>query len=337
MAPGLNSDNFPNLFIYQTDEATTGFAEGWKCPIPTTLIPQGTGFSTYIQASSHHDDTTLQLTGELHTGDIAVPITNPDVDHPAMGWSLIGNPYASPLSIRTLLATNADATDGAVYVLESASPSGSTYAAQTLGGVTVGSLSTHIAPMQGFFVRGTASSGTVNFTDAMRSSTYQNPSFLRTEEGEDEEYQGIIRIAVSPQDAPAKASETVLVLHPEASSGKDYGHEAQLLVYSPEGYPTILYRQAENGMETDLVVKAIEAATTKEQVLSEPLLISTDQAGRVHPRSQRNPSPDQRRKGDPRRQNDRCGSRSHRRPLYIYHRKRLASRPFCSPYPRLIP
>ncbi|MBX2955402.1 MAG: T9SS type A sorting domain-containing protein [Cyclobacteriaceae bacterium] len=86
--PGLTTN--PSLFYY-TEPG------GWL-PYPTTTsaaeFSMGRGYAVFVRKAD--DPTTITVAGEVHTGDFPFQL-NAGSALPNAGWSLIGNPYASPI------------------------------------------------------------------------------------------------------------------------------------------------------------------------------------------------------------------------------------------------
>ncbi|MBL7843590.1 MAG: T9SS type A sorting domain-containing protein [Cyclobacteriaceae bacterium] len=86
--PGLTTN--PSLFYY-TEPG------GWL-PYPTTTsaaeFSMGRGYAVFVRKAD--DPTTITVAGEVHTGDFPFQL-NAGSALPNAGWSLLGNPYASPI------------------------------------------------------------------------------------------------------------------------------------------------------------------------------------------------------------------------------------------------
>ena len=274
------ASRYPNLFIYQPEEATSSISQGWKCPESTDAISSGLGMSLSVDRSIRHENTPIELMGELHDGQILVPITNPFASPSSnhLGWNLLGNPYPSALDVAAFLEDNTAKIDGAAYIFRSATSDGGGYAVRTAGGVSIGDFGAHIAPFQAFFVRSSLESGTVAFQNSQRPSAYTAPTHFRTEDGLDEKYQGILKLTLTPKNHQDRAAEAVLVLHPDGTQGKDTGHEAALLQQHPTGWPTLYFHQQENSQNANLVIKCLPPAAEDVDIV-EPLIFTVDQDG----------------------------------------------------------
>jgi hypothetical protein len=101
------------------------------------------------------------------------------------GWQLVGNPFPSPLDYNTVQAADRAGLDPAIYVYESSGQYTGSYRASLNGvGGNANSPNAVVAMGQGFFVRVSdgQASGTLNFRNSQRVTTYANPSLLRTAE-----------------------------------------------------------------------------------------------------------------------------------------------------------
>lgn len=288
--PSLAGNNFPNLFVYNSAEAsnTGNIMDGWECPAPTVTVTPGVGFTVNMDRSDNHGGTPVELTGTLNDGNITVNNVNNTAANPAsngLGWHLLGNPYPSSLSISEFFNDNAGDIDQTLYVFRS---SGSRYeggyASRTNGGTTAGTftLGTHIAPMQAFFVRSQTASGSVNFQNDQRATSAGdlNATFNRTE-GPSEHYEGVLQLGIRPVANPERYSFVTLALHPEATAGYDKGHEAYLIQYNPQGWPTMHFGQQANGEEQNMIIKALPTAQDASQTISESLQIWTSESGQM--------------------------------------------------------
>jgi len=129
------------------------------------------GIGYYV---AYDANTTKSFTGTFNTGTISPSITN-GVDK----YSLIGNPYPSPVSISAFISGNTTTTTGALYFWDDDHSNGSGYATDDYSvrnntGVTLskqGNFPNSIAIGQGFIIKSNNNGNTVTFTNAMRVDT----------------------------------------------------------------------------------------------------------------------------------------------------------------------
>jgi hypothetical protein len=188
----------PSMFTYQNNVDVT--TTGWLA-IPNTdivTLAAGTGYRTLIRgdrnvninvASTDNMNvaTTLKATGTLKTGNVvfdgtSTPALNTTTNNITNGYSLIGNPYASPVDWELVTKSNIDdsyytwdpnmgtSAERGRYVAYNAS----THLATNSGSGTTG-VNKYIQPGQAIFVR-TLNTGTpaLTFKESDKASTFTN-------------------------------------------------------------------------------------------------------------------------------------------------------------------
>lgn len=170
---------FPTVFAYNQSRVTTSgnagntdFDKGWYSPEAlTTPLVAGQGYTVNIPAAQK-----VAFTGLLNNGPLSRPVLTRGKQTQS-GWQLMGNPYPAPLDWEVVIAASTGLSN-AVYVYQSSGQYTGNFASYVNG---VGS-SRYIASGQAFFVRTAASNlaGTLNFTNAARLVTNNNPVFYRT-------------------------------------------------------------------------------------------------------------------------------------------------------------
>ena len=179
------------------------------------------------------------LTSTVFNGQFTGVLTNGNVSQSiGIGYNLLGNPYASPISANTFLAANA--TIPTLYFWTHTVPaSGGIYPVNnyasytTLGGtasaaggaVPNGTIQTG----QGFFVRTTAA-GNANFTNAQRVNASVSTQFYRTAESvatttETEKH----RIWLNLNDASNNYNQILLGYMDGATNGVDHAIDGEVL------------------------------------------------------------------------------------------------------------
>jgi hypothetical protein len=92
--PGLRP-TWPSFYYY--DESRGGLQESW-IPYPTSGLSSsnplvvGKGYAAYIQTGN--SPLVWDVTGPLNQGTLALPVNFTASNQAAMGWNLVGNPYA---------------------------------------------------------------------------------------------------------------------------------------------------------------------------------------------------------------------------------------------------
>ena len=196
----ITASGNPSMYTYQNNETTL---TGWLA-IPdtnTTTLVAGMGYRTLVRGDRNVDisvasadnmnvATTLSATGTLKVGNVVfdgttTPALNTTSNTLTNGYSLIGNPYASPVDWELVSRTNVDdyyyAWDPNMgtpaqrgrYVAYSAS----THQATNTGTGNT-NVSKYIQPGQAIFVKTIGASPSLTFEEADKASTFTN--VLRT-------------------------------------------------------------------------------------------------------------------------------------------------------------
>jgi autotransporter-associated beta strand protein len=128
---------------------------------------------------------TGQFTGVPNNGTITVPLSSTI----GTGFTLVGNPYPSPVNVQTFLTNNSALIDQTLWFwVKTNGIAGSSYATLTAGTISQGNFGTgpgqanpstdsFIQPGQGFFVKANAT-GNLQFTNQQRTNV--NGTFYRT-------------------------------------------------------------------------------------------------------------------------------------------------------------
>jgi len=231
-----------NLLYYNEDYTSTNPSDPkdwqngwvWMALTPnTSLLDIPKGYAAYIDGSCKSVIEMNGNTADLKTGDESISVSNKDASAELntvkrRGWNLIGNPYPSHLNANAFLAANSGVIDGAVYFWDELGKSdfdddGYDYACWN-GSGSVGTGSGSFTPDgfisvgQSFFVhKTTTGSGTVDFTNAMRTNTPAH--FFKGGE-----YVQRLKIAITN---PAKHyNETLIAFTANATDGYDSYYDA---------------------------------------------------------------------------------------------------------------
>ena len=176
--PGTVSP-FPTVYSYDQTRVSGGnalsdFDKGWMSPasLGAAMVP-GTGYTVNMPGNR-----LINFVGSLGNGNITRNGLGRGAG-PQAGWHLLGNPYPAPLDWNTLFA-NSTGIDNAVYVFRSSGQYTGSYMG-FVNGIGVNGGNNMLAMGQGFFVRTSTpgGSGTVNFTNAARFTTYTSPMLQR--------------------------------------------------------------------------------------------------------------------------------------------------------------
>ncbi|MBF9221062.1 DUF4394 domain-containing protein [Hymenobacter ruricola] len=254
---------FPNVFTY--DQSRLGlsntspeFDKGFQSPNALNdPIIVSAGYTVNINASQLVD-----FVGTLNNGAVSRTglARGPQA---TAGYQFLGNPYPSAIDYNTVLAASSG-MEPALYVFKSNGQYTGAYASYN-NGVSVNG-GTNVLPVaQGFFVRTAAGqTGTVNFTNAARLTTYDNTLFQRT------------AVDVRPQLAltlrnATAALQAVMYFEQGATAGFDAAYDAHFLA-ATNG----LWLATEAGTET-LSIDGRPALTGADAVL--PLQVAAATTG----------------------------------------------------------
>lgn len=215
---GASVRPFPTTYFYDESRLNdpsvpgSGFDKGWVSPNDLTdQLFNAVGYTVQLPATAK-----LSVTGGVFSGGIGFDITRTGADADA-GWSLVGNPYPSPLDWSLVNASQRTNLDAAMYVFESTGPYTGQYRsyANGIGG-------SPIIPLgQAFFVRVSTGQtrGTITFRDAQRLTTFDATPVKRT--AADPRPQ----VALSLRNATA-ADVTYLYQEAGATAGVDAAYDA---------------------------------------------------------------------------------------------------------------
>ena len=216
-----NSDT--NLYNVVSDPATNDFAAatGYLIRAPNTLIAGATAAPYSGTFTGVPNNGTINLTGLTSSKFYAV-----------------GNPYPSTISASLFLSGNT--TDGTLYFWRKTNNSANTsYATYTTaGGVANLGGNSAIVPDgtiqvgQGFIVKTGASSTTLNFTNAMRTSSNTSP-FLRTTEDRS-------RFWLNLTNTSGLFSQMLVAYMAEATSGIDNAIDGRYINDAPVALTSLI-------------------------------------------------------------------------------------------------
>jgi GEVED domain len=174
---------YPNVFDYSDDRVNNAFPvfeRGYRSPNALTdPLESGRGYTVYMRGTVKPD-----FVGTLGNGNVAVQVQNTN-GLANSGWNLLGNPYPSPMDWDLIPAGDLTAAglNAQVSVFKSERPFtdglDGVYLTRANG---LGSLTNGLIPMaQGFFVRrSTVGTASLTLTNALRPTTYENPSHFRS-------------------------------------------------------------------------------------------------------------------------------------------------------------
>ena len=248
--PPTSSYFDPNLLYYNENYSTSNWMNGWTQAYTNSTTPSalsvGKGYIIYLDTSP-----TISYTGTPNTGNYSVSITNTsrgNANHE--GWNLVGNPYPSALDANAFIAANPSIT-GTLYYWDESGPGaydseGLDYASWN-GAGAVGSGNGTIVPNnyissgQSFFVKSTAASGTVNFTNAMRTLNIAN--FFK-------KGQRVQRAYLDLKSESKKVNQTLIAFKEDATDNLDIQYDGYKLKGNKSLSFYSLFKQSELAIQT---------------------------------------------------------------------------------------
>ena len=180
---------FPTVFGYDQSRLLrtsnqSVFDKGWVSPGGSDeLMNAGQGYTVHLAGGQ-----TLRFRGpQNNAADYAHPISqtltrNTGTPDDEAGWALVGNPFPSPLDFSQVDAIDRIGLTGSIYVYGATGPYMGQYRTYLAPSGNLAGVGDPILPEgQGFFVRVATpgTSATLNFRNAQRVSSYQNPAYHR--------------------------------------------------------------------------------------------------------------------------------------------------------------
>lgn len=252
------SGAFPNFYFYDENRVQAAapndvFEKGWYSPAATSaaLSPMR-GFIINVGVGS-----SLDFTGNLNNGDLGTSTTSLKLSMGGSvgnaGWHLMGNPYPSPISWAALKALNPNTEIQAEGLRRI--PTGQ-YAgtwAYFINALGTNGGTDEIAMGQGFFVRAVRNNADFRINNSVRLTTYQNPTFFRTEESVESKKNGMIKLGIS-QDK--YADEAAIYFEEGASQSYDISYDAEKSRFNSSPVPSIYTSSTD---KKDLAINGLPA------------------------------------------------------------------------------
>ena len=238
---GNSATPFPTVFQYDETRLTAakpGFDDGWMVPTATQDLLPLRGYTAQTLPT-----TTVDIAGLLNTGPVSYALTRGSLAN--SGWHLLGNPYPAPMDWDVVRATTgmlAGVAD-ALYVFQPSGQYTGTYKAY-VNGLGQNGGGKDLAAMQGFFVRATAPTASVSFTNAVRATSYLSPGFNRPgapvtgPTGPSGPTRPVLRL-LARNVANTTADETVIYFEPAAALGFSPRHDAYKVQLNAAGRPSL--------------------------------------------------------------------------------------------------
>lgn len=179
-----------NFYTWNATDAGLDTATGWEVVSTATSLPSAA--TVYMANNAIHDFAQdLLVTGTPKNGDVAYsllftidPGYTSGLVTDATGWNFIPNPYPSNLSVTQIFAASGFPTYEALHIWD---VNAGQYVAVIPSGIAVSyntgsndNSTTHIAPMEGFWVKADATGNTLTLTNAVRDVDGAATAFLKT-------------------------------------------------------------------------------------------------------------------------------------------------------------
>ncbi|WP_116790328.1 T9SS sorting signal type C domain-containing protein [Flavobacterium psychrotrophum] len=216
------------------DENTTRFAaaSGYLIRMPNT------GSATGYNAGTGRMQYNGVFTGTPNNGVVTKSLGYGDSAH---AFTMVGNPYASPISIKAFINANIDQIEGTVWLWRKTNNATQTsYCTANLSGYVANSApggnttdgndlilnpyavdpSGFLNTAQGFFVKAKGTNKQVAFNNAMRIDNHSNAFFRAAAPSTD-----ISRVWLNVANAAGEFDQVLLAYNPDTTTGYDNGYD----------------------------------------------------------------------------------------------------------------
>jgi hypothetical protein len=221
--PGSDFPSFPFVSVYRYDETALGtYSIGYTAPgNASDPLQVGEGYWVWCgDTSTGTQPFTIDLTGNINTGNITLPITyTNDPAQPASqdGWNMVSNPYPSSIDWDDANWTKLR-VNNAIYIWN---PDNQQYASY-VNGAGVNSGSRYIASSQAFWVQTNGASPSLIARENVKSTTDQ--AFLKSRRPDP--------IILVQLNGNGFQDETILRFNAQASDAFDEALDARKLFSS---------------------------------------------------------------------------------------------------------
>ncbi|GEM_PF-858684 len=198
---GSDFPNFPFVSIYGYDETIGGLGELGFDPVTNSNQPINLGEGYWVWSGDNGGGTnafTIDVTGPIHIGNQNLNVSyTPSAGAINDGWTMVGNPYASPIDWDSPGWTKNNIND-AIYIWDPDLGQYATY----VGGVGTNGGSRYIASSQAFWVQANGSSPVLQITESAK--TTENPVFFNQTQEE------VQTLKLTVESSQGNKDETVL-------------------------------------------------------------------------------------------------------------------------------
>ncbi len=216
---------FPTFYYY--DESKAGFVKGtapnqydafmaaWQVPDCSGNMTVARGYIANIAKGQ-----TIEYQGVLNNGNLNIALSKGSTGT-ERGWNLVGNPYPSPVEWSKILALSSN-VDNAIYQRIATGQYSGIWASY-VNGIGINGGSDKIALGQAFMARcNNTTGGNLVFNNTVRVTSYENPSFFRSEDAKSEKT-GLVKLILKGNSS---ADETAVYFEKNATADFDSKYDA---------------------------------------------------------------------------------------------------------------
>jgi hypothetical protein len=271
---------FPHLYQYleNREDGSGNDLTGWEKYLDaTSAINPGFGYA--INPKGNATSLTLQLSGTVNNGAVAVDLQNNNGTY-TNGFNLVGNPYPSPIDWN-LVVGSLSGIDNAIHFFTAGSDDRytGTYTSYIDGISTDGRSSSIIPSMQGFFVRVSdpandvyPATASLQFKNAFRVGNQSEPNYYKTKNKAE-----VPQIKLTAGfKGEEMADATVIYFKHGATTGFEKELDAQKLLNTAVNVPSLYSLTA---LQEKLSINAVSG--TSIETMEIPLGISAERSGEM--------------------------------------------------------
>ncbi|MFC2101043.1 T9SS type A sorting domain-containing protein [Bacteroidota bacterium] len=241
------ADVFMNFWLYEWDEPN----DQWNSLSQGNSLTLGKGYAAYYSGTSNQTVTFPGTHNKADVNGITLHYTGTG-SYP--GVNLLGNPFPCALdfddiSLLTANSAQANMPSWTYYTLNAA---GKNWAVWNIGGPGTNGAKQYIAPMQGFYLVTQTGGGLFDIKKDARIIDF-TANFLK----ESKLTTPYVSLTIKC-DSNNYSDETILHIHPQATSGVDFYYDALKMLNPFADVPNIYTTASSN---EDLAINAIEPIT----------------------------------------------------------------------------
>ncbi len=260
LSPLSTTATIPTFYYYDENHSTiinsvVQYTSGWVSTLVSSILSPAVGYAANFGASA--TPRTITLSGTVNNGSLSATVSNNNRTY-TLGFNLVGNPYPSPIDWNAATGwTKTNVNNGIYFFNASGDEYSGTYSSY-VGGVSSGSSTNIIPSMQGFFVQASATSGTLGFSNSVRTldsnPTYKAANF---------DSRPIMRFSASFDQNNAIPDNYVLYLDNKTTRKFDPEFDAVKMINTDISVPN-LYEVSENSHNLSIsgIPEPVDSLTT---------------------------------------------------------------------------